>query len=428
MPERRAAEAHPSPNYVQRGFGLKSEVAPILARDYDSAVVQHLRANENALRVGDVTIRLAKEFGFCYGVERAVDYAYETRTQFPDRRIFLTGEIIHNPHVNGRMAEMGIGFLSGDRAVDGHWDTLRAGDVVLLPAFGVTTGEFERLEKLGVVMVDTTCGSVLNVWKTVQRYARDGFTSLIHGKYWHEETRATASQAEKLGGKYLIVLNMDQGRVVCDFIEKGGDAHAFFTQFADQVSPGFDPTRDLERMGVANQTTMLANESLEIADLFRQAYARKFGESSLPAHFRSFETICSATQERQDAVIELVQSGVDFMVVLGGYNSSNTTHLAAITAKSAPTFHIQTADCIVDAGHIRHKPVGQKAEAESTDWFPKTGPVTVGITAGASTPNNEIGKAVKRLLACRDLTWEPSPSAPSVHASVSQHNPSERKL
>jgi len=252
-------------------------------------------------------------------------------------------------------------------------------------------------------MVDTTCGSVLNVWKRVESYARDGFTSLIHGKYYHEETRATASQAGKYeGAQYFIVRDIDEAGMVCDFIEGRLSADALMERFAHAASPGLDPARDLRRIGVANQTTMLARESLAIGELVGQSMAR--GEEYAKENFRTFDTICSATQERQDAVVELLKEPLDVMVVIGGYNSSNTLSLAALCSESVRTFHVEDADDIDPAsGRIRHRPLGSKEETEFPGWLPETTPVRVGVTAGASTPNNKIGEAVGRIFATRGI-------------------------
>jgi len=372
-----------------------------LSEDYHSAVVEALRANDYSLTVGPLTIRLAREFGFCYGVDRAVEYAYETRVKFPDRRLFLVGEIIHNPHVNQKLRDMGITLLQ-HRGQNREFDfsVLRADDVVILPAFGVAIGDFQRLRELGCVLVDTTCGSVLNVWKRVESYARDGFTAVIHGKWWHEETKATASQVSKYpAGRSIVVFDMDEARLVMDYIEHGGDPAPLAEKFAKAVSPGFDFRRDLERVGLANQTTMLSTESLAIAAEFGKTMGRRYGEVALAQHFRSFDTICSATQERQDAVVALLEKPIDLMVVVGGYNSSNTCHLAALaTSKGIRTYHIEDAQCIdPEAGTIRHQPVGTRREQVDTDWL--GGAVSVGLTAGASTPNNKIGETVERV--CR---------------------------
>ena len=397
--------AEPS-GYFRKGFGLKAAVQDELAADYDGRIVDYLRSHDYTLVAGDVTIRLAREFGFCYGVERAVEYAYQTRRKFPDRRIFLVGEIIHNPHVNDRLREMGIEILAHpDPTGAFDFSGLTPEDVVIMPAFGVTIDDFSALRALGCILVDTTCGSVLNVWKRVESYARDGFTALIHGKYYHEETRATASQVRKYPeGHYIIVRNMDEAMIVCDYIEGRITAEALMSQFSKAVSPGFDAERHLQRIGVANQTTMLARESLAIADVVGASIARARGEAARETSFRSFDTICSATQERQDAVRELLDTGVDVMVVIGGFNSSNTISLAALCADEVPTYHIETSAAInPDARSIHFRVAAIKhSEQEVADWIPP-GPVRVGVTAGASTPNNKIGDVVTRILATRGL-------------------------
>ncbi|MGH7582881.1 MAG: 4-hydroxy-3-methylbut-2-enyl diphosphate reductase [Gemmatimonadales bacterium] len=395
--------------YFRRGFGLKAEIEGQRSADYHSAVVEAIRAGGNRLAAGRLVFHLAQEFGFCYGVDRAVDYAYETRAKFPDRRLFLVGEIIHNPHVNAKLAAMGITFLhrgsppgsrpsSASHTAEFDFSGLTPDDVVIIPAFGVTMADFERLRALGSVVVDTTCGSVLNVWKRVESYARDGFTSVIHGKHYHEETKATASQVGRhVGGRYLILFDMDEARQVCDYIEGKGDPAALTARFAHAASEGFRFDRDLVRIGVANQTTMLAGESLAIAAEFRKSLARRFGDANLGEHFRSFDTICSATQERQDAVVKLLDAPIDVMVVIGGYNSSNTCALAALShSRGVRTYHIEDANSI-DVGQrvIRYQPIRSKAEVTEIDWL---GDATqIGITAGASTPNNKIGETVSRI-------------------------------
>ena len=395
--------------YFRKGFGLKADVQEDLAADYDGRIVDLLKSQAYTLTVGEVTIRLAREFGFCYGVERAVEYAYQTRRKFPDRRIYLVGEIIHNPFVNNRLRELGVEILERSEPT-GAFDFSRVepADVVIMPAFGVTIQDFAALRALGCILVDTTCGSVLNVWKRVESYARDGFTALIHGKYYHEETRATASQVEKYpNGRYIIVRNMDEAQLVCDFIEGRLSSADLMATLGRGTSPGFDPEEDLKRVGVANQTTMLASESLAIAEAVGASIARARGEEARASSFRSFDTICSATQERQDAVRELLDEGVDVMVVIGGFNSSNTISLAALCAERAPTYHIEASTAIdPDAHSIHYRPAGIKhSEADAANWLPD-GPVRVGVTAGASTPNNKIGDVVARILATRGLRVE----------------------
>ena len=390
--------------YFRKGFGLKAEVQEELSSDYTGRLVDLLRAREYTLEAGDVTVRLAREFGFCYGVERAVDYAYQARRKFPDRRIVLAGEIIHNPHVNDKLREMGIEFLIG---TPGGFDfsSIQPADVVILPAFGVTIHDFEQLRKIGCVMVDTTCGSVLNVWKRVESYARDGLTALIHGKHYHEETRATASQVERFpDGHYLVVRNMAEAQEVCEYIEGRGNREAFMAKFGHAASPDFDPDLHLKRIGVANQTTMLARESLAIGETVGAAMERAHGAEYRAANFRTFDTICSATQDRQDAVMALLDEPLDVMLVIGGYNSSNTMSLAAICAERVRTFHVGDATGIdVERGVISHQPIGSHDEIETLNWLPADGPIRVGITAGASTPNNKIGDAVARVFATRGI-------------------------
>jgi 4-hydroxy-3-methylbut-2-en-1-yl diphosphate reductase len=379
----------------RQGLDLKDAVAAELNQNYHSELIERIKASDFQHQSGRLTIHLAREFGFCYGVDRAVDYAYQTRERFPDRRVFLTGEIIHNPHVNDRLRAKGIQFLSDadpDRA------PLSADDVIVLPAFGVTTADMERFGQIGCVLVDTTCGSVLNVWKNVRHYAQDGFTSVIHGKVWHEETQATASQASGANGHFLVVLNLEETVEVCDYVRGGCDRTQFLTRFLDAVSPGFDPDRDLQHIGLANQTTMLMSESLEVQELFRRAMLDRYGADALSSHFRAFDTICSATQDRQDAVVTLLrEKAIDLMVVIGGYNSSNTCNLARICAGRVPTFHIAEPDCLESADSIRYKPAGGKGEIRSDGWLPVAGNLSIGLTSGASTPDNLVGNTVERL-------------------------------
>jgi len=349
--------------------------------------------------VGRLRFRLAKSFGFCYGVDRAVEYAYESRAKFPERRIFLLGEIIHNPHVNRRLQEMEIEILHTTEEGMFDFSTVTPDDVVIIPAFGVTLHDFDTLRGLDCILVDTTCGSVLNVWKRVDGYARDGFTAIIHGKHWHEETRATSSQVAKHeDGKFLTVLDMEEAELVCAYIRGEGERGAFLDRFAKCASLGFDPDRDLARVGVANQTTMLASESLAIAARLGEAISDRWGPSELPDRFRSFDTICSATQDRQDAVQELMNDPPDIMVVIGGYNSSNTNHLAHLCAEHTRTFHIEDATCIdAETGAITHKRIMSDEILTDAAWLPE-GEVEIGLTAGASTPDSKIGETVERVL------------------------------
>ena len=398
--------------YFRRGFGLRSQVQPLIDLEYQSALVQGIRSEGYQKVFGDITVRLAKEFGFCYGVDRAIDYAYETRQKFPDKRIHLVGEIIHNPHVNQRIQDLGMDFIRpGD---DGAFDfsELTQQDVVILPAFGVTVRDLATLREIGCVMVDTTCGSVLLVWKRVESYARDGFTALIHGKHYHEESRATASQVSRHeGGRYIIVRDMEEADLTCDYLANRPSRlsrEAFIEYFEAKATEGFDPNLDLRMIGVANQTTMLANDSLAIGERIREAMVEGSGEDYAESNFRSFGTICSATQERQDAIETMMDEGPPaVMIVIGGYNSSNTDHLAHLCRQFTTTYHIEDAACIdLENGTIRHKPdVGSSTPEEvATDWLPN-GSFDLGMTAGASTPNNKIGEALLRILEIRGVEY-----------------------
>ncbi len=397
-------------SYFRKGFGLKSEVQPLIDAEYHSDLVKKIRDRGNKLILGDITVRLAAEFGFCYGVDRAIDYAYETRVKFPDRNIYLVGEIIHNPHVNKRIRDMGMQFIKPDKEGAFNFSDLTSDDVVVLPAFGVTLDDLSSLKKIGCIIVDTTCGSVLLVWKRVESYAKDGFTAVIHGKHYHEESRATASQVQKHeGGNYIIVRDMEEAEILCSYIagkHNKESRDSFLKHFLNKSSTGFDPEVDLRRIGVANQTTMLANESLAIGARLKEAMVYKFGEAYAKDNFRSFGTICSATQERQDAIEEMMAiRPPDVMIVIGGYNSSNTDHLAHLSREFTATYHIEDAVCIdLDRGTIRHKPDlgSDTSEVVETDWLPR-GPLEIGITAGASTPNNKIGEALARIMHIRGI-------------------------
>jgi 4-hydroxy-3-methylbut-2-enyl diphosphate reductase len=390
----------PRSNVVRRGFGLKAEIRETLISDYHSDLVEKIKSQGHTLTIGRLTFRLAEEFGFCYGVDFALNLAYETRKQFPDRRIFLTNEIIHNPRVNSRLSEMGIEFIDASADNPDRFTGVTADDIVMIPAFGAPVGEYDALQKKGCLVVDTTCGSVIAVWKRVEKYSKEGFTAIIHGKHVHEETQATSSQTSKYeSGTYLIVYDKQEAAYVCRYIVEGGDKEEFLRRFADACPAGFDPDRDLARVGLANQTTMLSSESLEIAEMVRQAIEQRYGADAVADRYRHFDTICSATQDRQDAVIKLVQQEIDLMIIIGGYNSSNTGHLAEISALTKPAFHINESGCILSASRIRHKPIGELDEVVTDGWLPE-GEVTIGVTAGASTPDRIVGEVIDRIVNC----------------------------
>jgi len=372
---------------------------------YRSELVDRIRATGNVLSADQLTIKLAKEFGFCYGVERAIDLAYAARRAFPEQRIFLLGEIIHNPEVNDQIRALGIVSIS-PKPTDAELAGLQltAEDVVLIPAFGTEVGTRQKLEASGCRLVDTTCGDVMSVWKRVRQYARENVTSIIHGKARHEETKATTSQATATGtGHYLVVYNLEETDYICDYIVRGGDKAALLEKFKGAYSEGFDPDRHLRAVGVANQTTMLRGETEEVQRRLQQAMIQKYGAAHLNQHFRFFDTICGATQDRQEALGKLLREPLDLLLVVGGYNSSNTSHLAEMGEARLPTYFIKNAGKMRSEALILHYNLHQQREVETRDWLP-AGPVTVGITAGASCPNNLIEDVIRRLFELRGIS------------------------
>jgi 4-hydroxy-3-methylbut-2-enyl diphosphate reductase len=387
-----------SENYHRKGFGHQEEVANLLRSEYQSNLIQKIRESNYTLKRGDVTIRLAQSFGFCWGVERAVAMAYETRQHFPTEKIWITNEIIHNPSVNQRLLEMQVEFVPM-QAGNKDFSVVGAGDVVILPAFGASVQEMQLLNDNGCKIVDTTCPWVSKVWNTVEKHKKKDYTSIIHGKYNHEETVATSSFA----GKYLIVLNMAQAEYVASYILNGGNRDEFMAKFSKAFSVGFDPDVDLERIGIANQTTMLKGETEQIGKLFERTMMKKYGPTELNEHFQSFNTICDATQERQDAMFDLVDEKLDLMMVIGGFNSSNTTHLQEIAIeRKIPSYHIDSAERIIDANRIEHKPLGGNLEVQE-GWLPN-GDIVVGITSGASTPDKVVEDVIEKIFEFKAAT------------------------
>ncbi|QIZ72595.1 4-hydroxy-3-methylbut-2-enyl diphosphate reductase [Oxynema aestuarii] len=382
-----------SEKYHRKGFGHDEEVSGVMNSAYQSSLIQEIRDLNYSLTRGDVTIRLAEAFGFCWGVERAVAIAYETRQHFPTERIWITNEIIHNPGVNQHLREMNVDFIdvkNGEKDFSGVGN----GDVVILPAFGATVQEMQLLDEKGCTIVDTTCPWVAKVWNSVEKHKKADYTSIIHGKYKHEETLATSSFA----GKYLVILNMKEAEYVADYILNGGDKQEFMTKFANATSAGFDPDRDLQRLGIANQTTMLKSETEQLGKLFERTMMKKYGPDKLNEHFMAFNTICDATQERQDAMLNLVEDRLDLMVVIGGFNSSNTTHLQEIAIeRGIPSYHIDSPDRILPGNRIEHKPLNKDIEIQE-NWLPE-GKIIVGVTSGASTPDRAVEETLEKIFA-----------------------------
>ena len=375
---------------------------------YRSELVERIRAHGGMLEADNMTVKLAKEFGFCYGVERAIDMAYAAKKYFsenaPNTPIYLLGEIIHNPEVNDQLRNMGIQIIS-PKPSDEELSRLKSGDAVIIPAFGTEVGTRKKIIDKGCEIVDTTCGDVMSVWKRVRQYSKENVTSIIHGKAKHEETKATTSQARAYGsGHYLVVFTLAETDYVCNYILNGGDKAEFLEKFKGAYSAGFDPDQHLNAVGVANQTTMLRGETEEVQRRFKAAMVKKHGDVKLPEHFRFFDTICGATQERQDALEKMLKEPMNLLLVIGGYNSSNTSHLAEMGEKVLPTYFIKNAAMMESATLIRHWDQHINKEVETPAWFPTEGPLTVGITAGASCPNNLIEDTIKRICELRGLS------------------------
>jgi len=403
MPE--ATEQKPAPRVNLRTPDVMAAVQAQVETHYRSEIVEHLRAAGGVLSVDGLTVRLAKQFGFCYGVERAIDLAYAAAKVFKDRRLFILGEIIHNPEVNRQIAELGIRNILplGEEPNIGD---VTADDVVIVPAFGTDVRTVARLREVGAQIVDTTCGDVMSVWKRVRQNAQDDMTSIIHGKAAHEETKATASRAVVSGrGHYLVVLTLDDTDYVCDYIRHGGDKAAFLKRFEGAHSEGFDPDLHLKRVGVANQTTMMRGETEEVQRRIMAAVKDRDGDAGLAKSYRFFDTICGATQERQDALRDMLALPMNLLLVIGGYNSSNTSHLAEMGEAKLPTYFIRNAAKIESLERIVHYDSHTRGERVTENWMPPI-PAVVGITAGASCPNNLIEEAIVRVFELHGIPRE----------------------
>jgi 4-hydroxy-3-methylbut-2-enyl diphosphate reductase len=396
------APAAPQKINLRRPDIMEAVQAQVLSH-YRSEVVDRIRGRGGVVSAGGLTIKLAKEFGFCYGVERAIDLAYAARKAYPDKPIYILGEIIHNPEVNDQIRNMGIKFLSG-KEKNADIEDIQSGDIVIIPAFGTEVATMDKLRAKGCQFVDTTCGDVMSVWKRVRQYANESVTSIIHGKAWHEETKATSSRATANGaGHYLVVFTLAETDYVCDYIVRGGNKQEFLEKFKGAYSPGFDPDVHLQTIGVANQTTMLRGETEEVQRRLRRAMEQKYGTAELDKHFRFFDTICGATQDRQDALEKLLHEPMDLLLVIGGYNSSNTSHLAEMGEAKLPTYFIKNAAKMVSEKLIQHYDQHLHKEVETQNWLPR-GDITVGITAGASCPNNLIEDTIHRLYELRGIS------------------------
>ena len=369
---------------------------------YKSPLVQYIRDAGDVLTIQNMEVHLAAAFGFCDGVKRAIEIAHAACDMFAGKRIWLIGEIIHNPVVNARLDAMGLRHLPF-KVDDAAYEALTEEDVVIIPAFGIPVSLRRKLDEKGVQLVDSTCGNVMKVWTRVRSYARMGITSVIHGKARHEESMATASQSmgEDGLGNYIVIFSEAEAQMLVDYLLGRGDKAAFMAHFASACSPGFDPDVHLAEFGMANQKTMLKSETGHIQQMLRAAVTERDGDDT---RFHVFDTICGATQDRQNALFELLEKPLDAMFIIGGYNSSNTTHLAHIAARRLPTFFVKSADCIHSLASISSYDLSAKAEKETklpAEAADLTRPWRIGVTAGASCPDNVIEEVLRRLAELR---------------------------
>lgn len=378
--------------------------SPIISRVKEARRSEDPRKKDlspSVLDFGPVRFKIARHFGFCYGVENAIEIAYKAIDEHPDRRIFLLSEMIHNPHVNDDLQERGVRFLRttrGEQLIP--FDELNPDDVVLIPAFGTTIEVEEELQERGVdtESYDTTCPFVEKVWRKSNQIGGKGYSIVVHGKRYHEETRATFSHAKE-ASPVVVVRDMEEAEDLARVIRGDASREYFFERFEDRHSEGFDPDTDLRRVGVVNQTTMLATETKAIADLLRQAMQERYGEADLQEHFAdTSDTLCYATNENQDATMSLIEDGADVALVVGGYNSSNTSHLVELCAERMPTYFIRGADKMLSPDRIQHFDLHAGQEVETTGWLPDKRPVDIILNAGASCPDALLDEVLRKVL------------------------------
>jgi 4-hydroxy-3-methylbut-2-enyl diphosphate reductase len=378
--------------------------------NYEAGDISKIRETGGVWDFGSLSFHFPEHFGFCYGVDKAIDMVFETCERFspesgagsggPARRIFLTDQLIHNPYINGKLKEKGVHYLKRDDQNLLICGGLKPDDVVVVSAFGTDFRDIQNLRGRGVTIVDSTCGAIINVWKRVEGYAKNGLITVMHGKRHHEETRATVSQAVKEGGAYIIIENMKEADELSDVILGKTRPADFLAKYPGAAPPGFSFDPETCKMGMANQTTMLKGESLNIQNKLRGAFMERFGQQTTAARFKSFDTICGATQDRQDALRGLLKKPLDFVLIVGGFNSSNTGHLAEIAHGQLPIYHIESAEDILSRDEIRSRnPVSGKIEVQG-GWFP---PETrnIGITSGASTPDVTLATVIQKIRSMR---------------------------
>ncbi|GAX21021.1 4-hydroxy-3-methylbut-2-en-1-yl diphosphate reductase [Fistulifera solaris] len=396
-----------SPQFYRQGFKeVREGVEKSMEEQFKGEIVQQLRESNYIMERDGVKVYLAKDFGFCWGVERSIALAYEAVEHYPGKTVHITNELIHNPEVNEKLEDMNVQFI--EKLDDGrkNFDTVKEGDVVILPAFGASFEEMDRFDKMNVEVVDTTCPWVSKVWNSVDKHQKAGMTSVIHGKYAHEETVATTSFCED----YICVKDMKEAEMLSNYILNGGDKEAFMKHFEKAVSKGFDPDVMLQKIGLANQTTMYKKETRAIGQLLQKTMMKKFGPAEIKNHYMEFDTICDATQERQDAVVELVDiaktDGLDFILVVGGWDSSNTAHLLEIPHHAGiRSFHIDRAECIGADNTITHRTVtGEIVTEKFIEDLSKD--VVMGVTSGASTPDKAVQDSLSSIFLLKKISGE----------------------
>ena len=447
-----------SPSFYRQGFkDVRPAVEKSMEAQFKSPLVDELKTNNFVIEKDGVTVHLAKDFGFCWGVERSIALAYEAVEHFPGKTVHITNELIHNPEVNDRLHDMNVQFIEKLSESKKDFDKVGEGDVVILPAFGASFEEMSLLNAKNVDVVDTTCPWVSKVWNTVDNHQRKGLTSIIHGKYGHEETVATTSFCED----YICVKDMKEAEMVADYIINGGDKNAFLKYFEKAVSKGFDPDTMLQKVGLANQTTMYKKETRAIGQLMQKAIIKKFGPVQAKDHYWEFDTICDATQvrwddyacaisyhewgwklksqsllkppplfllifhkERQDAIHELVENAdslaLDFILVVGGWDSSHTAHLLEIPQKAGiRSFHINKADCIGADNTITHRTI--KGEIVTEKFLEDMDKVVLGVTSGASTPDKAVQDSLSQIFLLKKVSgseWVNTSSGLNLVASM----------
>jgi len=387
----------------------KATVDAMMLAEFKSSLTEEMRDTGYEVVKGEgqsqVTFKLAKEFGFCWGVERSIELALSAAERFKGKKIHITNELIHNPGVNDMMGANGIEFI--EKTAEGkRFDLVKEGDVVILPAFGATLEEMQLMDERGVTTVDTTCPWVSKVWNVIDKHVRADMTSVIHGKYGHEESVATASFCEN----FIIVKDIDEAEYVCNYIlnpSPEGKA-ALLAKFVNAISEGFDPDLHLKKIGLANQTTMYKKETTAIGKLFEKTMMTAFGPEDAASRYAAFDTICDATQERQDAIMDMcnepgAKEALDFILVVGGWDSSNTAHLVEIPhGKGIPAYHIDKADCIGADNTITYRDVDGSIKVEK-DFLALDRPMTIGVTSGASTPDAYVQASLEQIIMLKSL-------------------------